>query len=433
MSPARLSVACVACLLAGCVMGTPPPAPASSASDDTPPALDASSSNVEVFDAMWSLMLEELYDTRRVARFLTEERRVELRRRSAQAGSRRAFARDVMNPFLRELGVSHTGLFTRDQFAYYVLKGMYHEPDLDLPAVAHLGVQLDDENVVRAVLDGFPAEQVGVRRGDRITAVDGVPYRSLLQFAPKPQTVTIERNGKPERLEVTPVQGGANRALLEATRNSARVLKRDDLEVGYIHLWSGTHPAILEAFKEALDPLMDCDAIILDLRDGFGGAWYDHLDLFFSDRSSYFEFQVFDRTGKAEAFQPGTKENPDAYLRPMVVLVNEGTRSGKEGLAYQFKTSGRAPLVGNRTWGAFTAGAGRFADLPELDVLFYLAVAEYRLDGNVIEGVGVTPTLNVHYPTTNSPGDDPQLERALREASSMVRASTKADARAPTG
>jgi carboxyl-terminal processing protease len=107
------------------------------------------------------------------------------------------------------------------------------------------------------------------------------------------------------------------------------------------------------------------------------------------------------------------------YDRPLVVLINEGTRSGKESLAYQFRQGDRATVVGTTTAGAFTAGRGLLTD-PAQPYFLFLASAEPRLDGQVIEGVGVAPHVAVPYRVT-ADGDDPQLARALEIVEGLVR------------
>ena len=92
---------------------------------------------------------------------------------------------------------------------------------------------------------------------------------------------------------------------LKATSNSVRVIKQDEKNVGYLHLWSGTHEKILEALKQALNgPLAGTDALILDLRDGFGGAWHSYLDPFFEDRTGFFVPTSIDRQGRKTENRP---------------------------------------------------------------------------------------------------------------------------------
>ena len=147
---------------------------------------------------------------------------------------------------------------------------------------------------------------------------------------------------------------------------------------------------------------------MLDLRDGYGGAWWEYLDPFFSDRSGYFKSASHSSDVVWGDSGPDPRANDGYWDGPLVVLINDGTRSGKESLAYQFKRSGRAQLIGSTTAGAFTAGYGGHADR-DGSYLLYLSVAEMVLDGNRIEGIGVNPDVVV----PDSPGRDAPLATAL--------------------
>ena len=110
--------------------------------------------------------------------------------------------------------------------------------------------------------------------------------------------------------------------------------------------------------------------------------------------------QVTDRSG-AVAF-----ENVK-WRKPVAMLVNGGTRSGKEVLAYGFRKYHLGEVIGTRTEGAvlaataFLIGGG----------LLLLAVDDVLVDGERLEGVGVAPTIEV--PAGPSGATDPQLQRAL--------------------
>ncbi len=150
--------------------------------------------------------------------------------------------------------------------------------------------------------------------------------------------------------------------------------------------------------------------VILDLRDGYGGAWWEYLDAFFPDRGDYFVAHTFNADGAAEPVAAEAQVNNEAYSGPMAVLINAGTRSGKEALAYQFVKTGRATVIGTTTAGAFSGGMGIFAQR-DAGYVLYLAVLEMRLDDRVIEGVGVAP----HIEVSPQPGVDAPLRRALEE------------------
>jgi carboxyl-terminal processing protease len=100
------------------------------------------------------------------------------------------------------------------------------------------------------------------------------------------------------------------------------------------------------------------------------------------------------------------------------MLVNGGTRSGKEILAYGFKKYGLGEVIGTQTTGAVLAGR---AFLLSDGSLLLLAVADVRVDGQRLEGVGVTPTIEVPFAVEYAQGKDPQLERAIDLLSRSVR------------
>jgi carboxyl-terminal processing protease len=96
--------------------------------------------------------------------------------------------------------------------------------------------------------------------------------------------------------------------------------------------------------------------------------------------------------------------------KPAVLLVNGGTRSGKETIAYGAKKHGLARLVGERTAGAYTFG--RPFCLSDGSLLL-LAVSDARVDGERLEGRGVAPDIEVPFDFRYAAGKDTQLARAL--------------------
>ncbi|MEX1033105.1 MAG: S41 family peptidase [Cellvibrionaceae bacterium] len=289
-----------------------------------------------------------------------------------------------------------------------MLRSLFSTRDLDSPQLYTIGVQLDEyePGLVRAVLEGSPAAAAGIRREDRIVAVDDVQFESLLQWQqPTSISLLLRRQEEEHEVRLTPILQGFHRALAQATRASGSVLECGDRSIGYLHLWSGTHSEFLEILKDSIAEAraMGLDGFILDLRDGYGGAWWDYLDPFYQDRSEYFAYATRDARGTADAVQADPQINHDAWAGPLAVIINSGTRSGKESLAYQFKKQERARLFGTTTAGAFTAGRGVFADRAA-NYILYLSVQELILDGTAIEGVGVTPDVIVE---DNAERDDP--------------------------
>ena len=114
--------------------------------------------------------------------------------------------------------------------------------------------------------------------------------------------------------------------------------------------------------------MRDADALVWDLRDGWGGAQPGYLDLFNSRAPT---MQVTDRNGDT-----GTVDVK--WRKPVAMLINGGTRSGKEVLAYGFKEYRLGELVGVRTEGAVLAAT---AFLIGDSGLLLLAVEDVRVDG----------------------------------------------------
>jgi len=91
-------------------------------------------------------------------------------------------------------------------------------------------------------------------------------------------------------------------------------------------------------------------------------------------------------------------------------MVNAGSRSGKEGIAYAVKEHHLATLVGERTGGSVLPGS---LFCLEDGAVLYLAVGSLTVDGERLEGRGVTPDKEVPFDVRYAAGRDPQLEEAM--------------------
>jgi carboxyl-terminal processing protease len=283
-----------------------------------------------------------------------------------------------------------------------------------------------DNNQVRYVLDGSPAAQAGLAIGDHLKQVDGRPYTGYLNFlgtAGKQLKLLIDRAGTGEtghetgheagheaghekELLLTPVKKDLYTLYVEATKASKKTIKQGKYTLGYVHLWAGGS-ATAEAVNDILTTdFKDVDGLIYDLRDGYGGASFEDMDLFYRPRSGFPDCMGKDRSGKVTTDRM-------YFDKPVVVLINAGARSGKELLAYSFKNSGRAKLVGENTAGAVVAGR-----LYPLDgkCALYLAIVDISLQGKQkerLEGVGVAPDIVVLNNNHDQVGYGLQLSTAI--------------------
>lgn len=190
---------------------------------------------------------------------------------------------------------------------------------------------------------------------------------------------------------------------LRGLKRSARVIAAGKARIGYVHVWSYASRRFQSALEDLIaeGPLKEADALVWDLRGGWGGAEPQYLDLF-NPRAPTIE--VKDRVGESGFIDV-------KWRKPVAMLINGGARSGKEALAYGFREYRLGELVGARTEGAVLAST---AFLIGDDGLLLLAVEDMLVDGKRLEGVGVEPTIEVPFDQRYAAGADPQLDRAVQ-------------------
>ena len=337
----------------------------------------------------------------------------EYHRQVKTIGNRTEFAA-LMNRMLGELHASHTAYVTTSDAEYYMMNAV-SEQDMQHYQVAHIGVMGEREGkeyAVHAVIDSGPADKAGLQAGDRLLRAGGKPFASAGSFRGKegtPVQVEFKREGeeKTRTVSVVPVKQNIVRAYLDATKASARIIEVGNKRIGYVHLWTMAN----DEFKDMLDNLMvnklhDTDGLILDLRDGYGGHPFGYMDVF-SRPDVAWETQY--STGRRSVQHTG-------YSKPIVALINEGTRSAKEFLAYQLKVSHRAKIVGTKTAGAFL-GAG-FVKIGE-EGLLELPMVGLKVNGERLEQKGVEADVIVQslYPYSKR---DAQLAQAQQTLIQML-------------
>jgi carboxyl-terminal processing protease len=343
------------------------------------------------------------------------------RARAAQTAAELA---PVVNEMLGLLQTSHTNYFTTADPEYYYLFGIFANGPLAAEAKRRfpsgevqfdsLGLltrQVDGKWFVTGVLDGTPAAAAGVHRGNELVSLEGQPFQPVLPLqglAARSQAAqlviqTTRDESSRRTIELKPVALQPVPAMLEAMQQSMRVIEYKGRRIAYVHVWCYAgrqyHELLVQEVTEG--SLKDADALVLDLRDGWGGASPEYLNLFNREIPQMIAI---------------TRNNEELYLesqwrKPVALLINGGSRSGKELFAYGFRKLGLGPIVGERTAGAVTGGTV----IPLSDQsLLYLCVMGMRFDGQILEGVGVAPDHEVPWPLPYASAEDPQLKHALK-------------------
>ncbi len=74
-------------------------------------------------------------------------------------------------------------------------------------------------------------------------------------------------------LAVTPKMLDPATMFLDAMKASVQVIEKEGVKVGYIHVWSYAGEVYQDQLEEELNGrLREADGLVLDLRDGWGGA-----------------------------------------------------------------------------------------------------------------------------------------------------------------
>ena len=285
-----------------------------------------------------------------------------------------------------------------------------------------IGIQVDmKENrlTVVAPIEGSPAEAAGFRPGDVVLAVDGKSLSGktlndtvglIRGQRGTPVTLTVLRQGSNDPIEITVVRA-------EIKLKSVRVRMLDD-QVGYLRISSfsaSTGTEMAGAVKNLVE--QQARGIIVDLRNNPGGYLQTSVEASaqFMDPGSVVLYQ---QSGNGDRRTYRTEGGGVATQVPLVVLVNRGSASASEIMAGALRDSGRAFLVGEKTFGKGTVqNVHELSDKSGLRVTTaqWLTPAE-----KPIQGVGLLPDQVIELPPTATisseatRADDAQLDAAVR-------------------
>ncbi len=330
---------------------------------------------------------------------------------------------------LASLGASHTGRLTPDQVDYYELAGVFryalHDsictlfpPDgkVTYDGIGIASKDIDGKRFITDVYDGSPADRAGLHAGDEIVSADGQPFAEIGSFKGKAgQSVDLkvrrQAAADPVDISVRVASIDPQQEFVDAIRNSIHVVSSGGHSIGVIHLWSYTTGSITDVVNEALATgLKDVDGIVLDLRGRWGGVQADAVQSFVGGSV---DMVAVDRDGDRHYVS-------SAFHKPVVAIVDEGTRSSMEILAYTLKKDG-IPLVGVPTAGDVLA-ATAYA-LPDGSLL-ELAVQNVLIDGSELEGHPITPDVSVPFDVRYANGSDPQMDTALATLGDKLKPTT---------
>ena len=209
--------------------------------------------------------------------------------------------------------------------------------------------------IVNEPYKGSPADKLGFRCGDEITAIDGVPVQGLTaaectsKMKGKPGTSVIFTVKKVYTGEVKDVTVVRERIKLPDVEYAGML---EDGKTGYI-MQSGFTEGVSAEVKAAVQRLKaeGMQKLVLDLRSNGGGLLQEAVNIvsIFVPRGSL----VVTAKGKdsSSAIEYKTTSEPVDTELPVIVLVNSGTASSSEIVAGALQDFDRATIMGSRTYG----------------------------------------------------------------------------------
>jgi carboxyl-terminal processing protease len=293
-----------------------------------------------------------------------------------------------------------------------------------------VGIELsieDEQVVVIAPFDGSPAAQAGIRSGDIIVTIDGVPVNTNTLA----DTIGRMRGAEGSALKIGIMREGHAEPMvfaLKRQRVELHSVRAEMLEPGYAYVrisqFSETtgddlNAALKDQRKRNGAPLK---GLVLDMRDNPGGV----LEAAVAVADTFLDSGVI---VTAKGRTPDSKFEMDATPgdvlngAPIVVLVNGGSASAAEIVAGALKDQHRAKLMGRTTFGK--GSVQTIIPLSDDRAVKLTTSLYYTPSGVSINHRGIAPDIELERdpkpPATPAPADAPlrqrdaDVKRALEE------------------
>jgi carboxyl-terminal processing protease len=273
------------------------------------------------------------------------------------------------------------------------------EEDLD-GEFGGIGIEVEAHNGAFAVIEpiaGSPGEKAGIVRGDVLVSIDGKPVEHgvsmdmvVNRLRGKPRThvrVGVLRPGTGKRMDLDLVR----EVIKVISVRGARII---DGSTGYIRV-SEFSDHTGEQFISALNGLLrsGIDGLVIDLRNNPGGLLDAAVDV----------AEPFFKKGELVVYTKGRRpEDRDDYLSetegeplalPVAVLINADTASAAEIVTGALKDTGRAVVVGERSFGKGSVQS--IFKLKNGEGMRLTTAHYFTPSGALIHGNGITPQVEV--------------------------------------
>ena len=252
--------------------------------------------------------------------------------------------------------------------------------------------KVDEPLLVVSPIEDTPAFEAGIKPKDKIITIDGESTYNMtsndavnmLKGDPGTEvTVTILREGMKETREIV-----LKRAIVELKYVKSEM--KDD-KIGYLRLTQFGEDVFGDVKKALVDlQKQGMKSLVLDLRSNPGGALDQSIKIASMFMDSGKVVSVKSRSGEEQVYMREGRYYGDF---PMVVLINEGSASASEIVSGALKDTGRAILVGEKTFGKGSVQS--ILPLPDEDGIKLTIAKYYTPSGVSIHGTGIEPDVKV--------------------------------------
>ena len=258
-----------------------------------------------------------------------------------------------------------------------------------------------DENVViNEPYYGSPAYKNGLQCGDEILEIDGLPTKGL-----ETKESSDKMKGKPGTTVVFKVKKVRTGDTLDLPIVRERIHLPDieyagmlDDTTGYI-LQSGFTEGVAQQIKDKVLSLKSqgMKRMVLDLRGNGGGLMSEAVNiisLFVPKGSLAVSSKGLTEDTKREY---KTQTEPIDTETPMIVMIDGGSASASEIVSGGLQDLGRARVMGKTSFGKGLVQSIR--PLPYNGQMKVTTAKYYTPSGRCVQGIGVTPDVEVDIPT----------------------------------
>ncbi len=406
--------------------------------------------NLESFDYVWKTIRDKHYDPK-LGGLDWQAVHDELRPK-IEAAKSMAEVRGILGDLVSRLKQSHFGVFPSDVYDQLGQPGEKNKGK----GFTGLQVRVVSGHALVTKIDNMsPAEKAGIKKGWEILKIGEKDITAMLPVIANTYkdsswqsfylsyAVQARLNGKVGECLTIGFLDGNNKTVerkITLAEPKGKQFTMGYLPPMYVWLESKTiennigyigfnafldAPRLMPAFNEAMKSFLNSEGLIIDLRGNMGGLPLMAMGMagWLIDEKGYRLGTMLLRDSQLNIV---VRPRPETFKGPVAVLIDGLSASCAEIFAGGLKDLDRARLFGSTTAGAVLPST--IVKLPNLDGFQY-AFANYEsAKGDVLEGVGVKPDVEIFYTREGLlKGKDRVMEAAVQWIREAGKRREKAD------